>query len=70
MVTVALSKKNLHPWSAKGSEPMREWGSKGMAWPNISVGEKVDAKESVALTTECSGLPFTTWMPTVGAWEL
>jgi hypothetical protein len=58
-VTVALSKTILQPWLAKGSKLMKEWGNKGMTWSGIAAGGRVDAKESVALATEHSGLPYT-----------
>jgi hypothetical protein len=68
-VTVALSKTNLQPWLAKGPKPMREWGNKGMTWPAIAARGRADAKESVALATEHSGLPFVMRTLTVGAQE-
>jgi hypothetical protein len=39
---------------------MREWEKEGMTWPDIAAGGRADAEESVALATECSGLPFAT----------
>jgi hypothetical protein len=41
-----------------------------MTWSNIAVAGRADAKASVALATECSGLPVTMLTPTVRAQEL
>jgi hypothetical protein len=70
IVTVALSKTILQPWLAKGHKPMREWGKEGMTWPNKAARGRADAKESGALVTERSGIPFAMRMPTVRAREL
>jgi hypothetical protein len=45
MVTVALLKIILQPWSANGPKPMREWGKEGMTWPDIAAKGRADAKK-------------------------
>ncbi len=66
-VTNVLLKTILQPWSAKGIKPMRVWGKDGMTWPDIVAGGSPETKARVALAMECSGHPFATVMPTVGA---
>jgi hypothetical protein len=66
-VTDVLLKTILQPWWAKGPNPMKVWGKDGMTWPNIVAGGNTEIEARVALATECSGHPFATVMPTVGA---
>jgi hypothetical protein len=49
------------------AKPMRVWGKDRMTWPDIIAGGSAKMEARVGLATECSGHPFATMTPKVGA---
>ena len=69
-MTAVAVKTMVHPWSAKGPNPMRVCGKDGITCPDIAAGGCEDVNVRVALATERSGRPLATQTPIVGAREL